>query len=135
MLKTRSPRLKITPDAKRKLKICVGVLESKQMKDIVILNLVGLFPLSDFFIISTYQSLPQRDSVISELLPKIKHNGYKVLRVEGNPDGKWTVVDIDDTVLHLFDSEAREYYNLEGLWFEAKRVDTKTVKRWRVKIK
>lgn len=97
-------------------------LENKA-RDVVVLDLRELTQVFDYFVIGTGTSRRQLHA-ISEEIDRVleQEQGDKRLGIEGYVESRWILLDYGDVVIHLFDAEAREYYHLEQLWCEAKRV-------------
>jgi len=55
-------------------------------------------------------------AIAEQLVEKLKHAGYKDLRIEGQPHCDWVLVDAGDVIVHIFRPEVRSFYNLEKLW-------------------
>ena len=81
----------------------------------------------DFFVITTGSNTRQMHALCDEIRVKMKLRGHKPPATEGYEQSSWIVQDWGDIVLHTFLPEARELYDLEGLWADAKRVDWKSV--------
>ncbi len=99
------------------------MLEEKKAKDIIILDIRKLSIIADFFIISSIQSPAHCKTIINSIITKAKENGTKKnINHEGNENSGWVLIDCDDIVIHLFSEEKRNYYRLEQLWQEAKKL-------------
>lgn len=103
-----------------------GIQERKGEK-IVQLNLQGVDgAVTDYFIICEAQSSTQigaiKDSVEDEVKKQL---GDKPWHIEGTQNGEWVLVDYVNVVVHIFDPETRDFFNLEGLWADAERKDIK----------
>ena len=92
--------------------------------DIVLLDLQGLSPATDFFLIATGTSDRQSRTVADEiaLLAKQKY-GIRCFSTAGYDKGQWILLDFISVVVHVFDGKYRDYYNLEMLWGDAKKID------------
>jgi ribosome-associated protein len=90
--------------------------------DIVLLDVEGLFILSDIFVIATGTSRPHVQALSEYVEEKLKENGIAPLRVEGHSQGEWVLVDYGDIIVHLFQGASREFYSLERLWGDAERI-------------
>jgi len=92
-------------------------------RDIVVLDLGEMTSLFDFFVVVTGSSRRQLHA-ISEEIDRVLENelGDRRLGIEGYQDSRWILLDYGDIVVHLFDAPTREYYRLEDLWAQAKRV-------------
>ncbi|MEE8406185.1 MAG: ribosome silencing factor [Acidimicrobiia bacterium] len=90
--------------------------------DIVLLDVEGLFILSDIFVIATGTSRPHVQALSEYVEEKLKENGIAPLRVEGHSQGEWVLVDYGDIIVHLFQGASREFYSLERLWGDAARI-------------
>ena len=90
--------------------------------DIIVLDLRGISPVTDYFVICTGTSDRQLQTVADDIARHGKEIGQKVWRVAGAQQGQWIVMDFVDVVVHLFDQEHRAYYDLELIWGEAPRV-------------
>jgi ribosome-associated protein len=93
-------------------------------RDLVVLDLRELTPVFDYFVIATGTSRRQLHAISEEIDRVLQEElGDRRLRIEGYSESRWIVLDYGNVVIHLFDDEARSYYDLENLWAEAKRVD------------
>ena len=93
-------------------------------RDLVVLDLRELTPVFDYFVIATGTSRRQLHAISEEIDRVLQEElGDRRLRIEGYSESRWIVLDYGNVVIHIFDDEARSYYDLENLWAEAKRVD------------
>ena len=89
----------------------------------MILDMREVTPVFDYFVLATGSSRRQLHAMSEEIDHKLEDEmGDHRLGVEGYQDSRWILLDYGDVVVHLFDSEAREYYGLEDLWCDARRV-------------
>ncbi len=80
-------------------------------------------PVANHFVIGTGTSDQQIRSVAREIREFGKDNGFNVFGCAGLEQGRWAVVDFVDVVVHLFDEEYRNFYDLELLWGDAPKVE------------
>jgi len=92
-------------------------------EDITILDLRDISPVTDYFVICTGTSNRQLRTVADDIAKYGKEIGQKVWHVAGTESATWIVLDFVDVVVHLFDPEHREYYDLELIWGESPRVE------------
>jgi len=92
-------------------------------EQLVVLDLRGISPVTDYFVIATGTSDRQMRSVADEIARYGRSVGQKVWHVAGAESAEWIVMDFVDVVVHLFDEEHRGYYDLELIWGEAPRVE------------
>ncbi len=91
--------------------------------DVKILDLRAITPVFDYFVIATGTSRRQIHAMADEIEKVVKTELHDKRRgAEGYEEGRWIVLDYGDVVVHLFDAEAREYWDLEHLWEDAKSV-------------
>lgn len=89
----------------------------------VILDVTGLSPVTDFMVIATGTSPRQMKTVCDDLEEMAEPRDFRALSRAGDGGATWTCIDFVDVVLHVFGQEARYYYDLEGLWGDAPKVD------------
>ena len=91
--------------------------------EIAILDLRELTPVVDYFVIASGSSRRQMHAMADEIEKVVKRDLHDRIRgAEGYEEGRWIVLDYGDVMVHLFDPEARGYWDLEGLWSDAARV-------------
>lgn len=88
-----------------------------------ILNVTGMTSVADYFLILSSVSPRQVKALANALLTEAKAGDATVLGREGVDSGKWALLDFGDIVLHIFQAPVREFYDLEGLWADAPRID------------
>jgi ribosome-associated protein len=90
--------------------------------DIVILDLRKVAEMTDYFVILTGTSDRQMRSVADEITDIAKRQGLSLFGRAGYEQGRWVLLDFIDVVVHIFDAKSREYYDLELLWGDAKKL-------------
>jgi ribosome-associated protein len=99
-------------------------------QDVVILDLRDLTPICDYFVIATGTSRRQLHAMSDEIDHKLEDDLHdQRLGIEGYDGSSWLLLDFGSIVVHLFDAETREYYAIEDLWAEARRVDWESMSR------
>lgn len=104
------------------------IAHDRHCEDIVVLDLRGISPVADYFVISTGTSNRQIVGVADEIADIAGKVGHKALRVAGLRSGQWVLLDFFDAVVHIFDDEHRRYYDLELIWGDAPHVRWKRQK-------
>lgn len=100
------------------------VIEDNRGRDICILDMRHLTPIFDYFVIGTGGSRRQLHAMSEEIDDKLeKELGDRRMGREGYDESRWILLDYGTVVVHLFDEETREYFQLEQLWADAKKVD------------
>jgi ribosome-associated protein len=93
-------------------------------QDVLVLNLTGISPVTDFFVIATGTSGRQMKTVIAKMNDFVRHEpGVSALGEEGLDSQRWVLLDLVDIVVHIFAPDARSYYALELLWGDAPKID------------
>jgi|TARA_B100001029_G_C14792449_1_gene302581 ribosome-associated protein len=98
------------------------ILAEKQVADILLLDLRSLQTFADFFIIGTVDNIRQAKTVIDLIFKQKKELGTSLIKQDGGPESEWILLDVGGVVIHLFNKETREYYDLESLWSSAKTI-------------
>ncbi len=96
--------------------------DGRHCSDIVVLDLKGKSPATDYFIIATGTSDRQMRAVADEICESAKKQGLQRFGRAGYEQGRWILLDFIDVVIHIFDREYRDYYDLELLWGDARRL-------------
>jgi len=91
--------------------------------DVVVLDLQGMSPATDFFVVATGTSSRQMRTVCDEVSQEAREQGFQKYGRAGYEQAKWILLDFVDVVFHVFDEEARAYYDLENLWPDAQQLD------------
>ncbi len=99
------------------------VAADNKAKDVVVLDMTGVTPLYDYFVLATGSSRRQIHTIVEEIDAALAERGDRRSGIEGYEAGKWVVQDYGDVVVHIFDSETRKYFALEDLWADARKID------------
>ena len=98
------------------------IAAERHCSDIVVLDLTGMSPATDFFVIATGTSDRQIRTVADEISQAARDQGLQRFGRAGYEQARWILLDFIDVVIHIFDAEYRDYYDLELLWGDAKRL-------------
>jgi ribosome-associated protein len=89
----------------------------------VLLEVTRFVSYADFILILSGRSIRQVEAITEAIQRGLKDQGRDPLGVEGSRGGQWTLLDYGDVVIHVFYHPLREYYDLEGLWSDAPRIE------------
>ncbi len=96
-------------------------LEKKGL-DLHLLEVGQISIIADYFLLVTGTTAVQVHAISDHLVESLKKSGFYALRIEGYREGWWVVLDYGGVVIHIFQPEARTFYDLERLWSEAPQV-------------
>jgi ribosome-associated protein len=100
----------------------VEAADAKQAKDVKVLDLREITSFADFFVIASGANARQIQAIADEVEIQLKKLGEYPLSVEGYQNAEWVLLDYGDYLIHIFTEKARQYYDLERLWRDAKTV-------------
>jgi ribosome-associated protein len=100
----------------------VDAISERLGTNIVVLDMEQVSLLADYFVLCDAESRPQFRAIINEIEDRTRAAGARRLHVEGGAESGWVLVDFGSVVVHVFDPELRDYYDLEGLWKQARLV-------------
>jgi ribosome-associated protein len=92
---------------------------AKKGVDIVILDVSELIGITDYFVIVSGNTERQVRTIVEEVEKRLRDEGVKPYRREGEREQRWVLIDYLDIVVHVFHQEDRDFYNLERLWSDA----------------
>lgn len=101
------------------------LMEDYRGQDTVVLDMTNLTAVFDFFVITTGTSRRQMHAMAEEADRVMEEKGSDRIGREGFDNDAWVLEDYGNVVLHIFNPESRDIYNLESLWADAVRVDWK----------
>lgn len=104
------------------IEIIVKTLDRKKAEDIKVLKISDLTIIADYFVIADGTSNTQAKALADEVEFQLKAQGISPNQIQGST-GTWTVLDYGDIVVHIFNKEQRDFYNLERLWRDGEEVD------------
>ena len=109
--------------ALKKASLIVEAALDRMAENPIVLDVSSLTAYADTFIILTGRSDRQVRSISDAVVHALKEDSDQPLGVEGLDDGSWVLIDCNDAIVHVFDPETRERYDLERLWRDAPRID------------
>jgi len=115
-------------DLDSRLDLFVKAVLGKKAESVVVLDVRGLTSIADAFIICSGRSNRQVSAVADHVERFLKQEGIRPLSVEGRKEGHWVLMDYGQVIIHVFYTETRTFYDLEGLWVDAKRITTASLK-------
>lgn len=102
---------------------CAWLADNRKAEGIVILDVAELSSVTDYFVIATGSSEPHLRAIRDEITDKLRDDfGIRPRAVDGSNQTDWQVLDFFDVIVHLMKPDARERFDLEGLWRDGKRV-------------
>src|SRR5215471_19712225 len=96
--------------------IVTAALDDMKAVNVKVLDVRGLTDIADVMIIASGNSDRHVKSIADRVLEKAKESGFRPLGKEGERDGEWVLVDLQDIILHVMLPRVREFYGLERLW-------------------
>ncbi len=111
------------------LDIYVKSALGKKAKHPILLDVRHLTSLADAFLICHGTSNRQVSAIAEHIQRDLKKQGIKPLSVDGLREGHWVLMDYGHVVIHVFYESTRSFYNLEGLWSDARHIQTESLQQ------
>ena len=98
-------------------------LDERKAEDIVVLDLRQHANIADYFIIATGANKPHLKALNDGLQRCYREHGFKGFQKAGIPESGWMIFDYQGIMVHIFERELREFYDLERLWKDVPRIE------------
>lgn len=106
------------------VQLAIMCAAEKKAANIRVLDLREIASFTEFFVIATGANQRQVQAITDEINEQLKKQlSSKAIRIEGYASGEWVLLDYGDFIVHVFDKDARAFYDLERLWLDAKKVE------------
>jgi len=102
---------------------CACAADEKKARDTIILDLRKRTSITDYFVIATAGNPRQVAAIAEAVAEEAARGNARMIGREGTEDSGWVLLDFADVVVHVFDAERRDLYDLGLLWGDAPRVD------------
>lgn len=106
----------------KKLKILVDFLNTKKTSSLKVLDISKISIIADYFVIVSVPTQKNVEALDSDICDLMEKNNYELRNKEG-VHSKWVLIDYNDIIIHLFDDDYRDFYNLDKLWADAEIVE------------
>ena len=104
------------------MRIALNALNEKKAMELAAIRVGDLTSIADYFVLATATSNTHVKTLADEVEFKLSEAGVQPHHVEGRATG-WILIDYCDIVVHVFSREARQFYNLDKMWFDGEAVD------------
>jgi ribosome-associated protein len=105
-----------TQEAVEMATIAANAAASKLASDVIVIDVSGQLVITDCFVIASASNERQVNAIVDEVEEKMLKSGYKPARREGAREGRWTLLDYRDIVVHIQHQDDRNFYALDRLW-------------------
>jgi ribosome-associated protein len=112
----------MTAEVETALKPFIEAVLGKKAANVVALDVHDLTSIADAFIICSGRSNRQVSALAEHIERELKKQKIRPLSVEGAQEGQWVLMDYGNVIIHVFFESVREFYDLEGLWRDARRI-------------
>ena len=103
--------------------LCLKIIKERKAINPILFYLSELTTITDYFLVTSGSSSRQVQAISRHIAGRMREAGFRAQGIEGEQEGHWVLMDYGDVVIHVFYQPVREFYDLEGLWLEAPRVD------------
>ena len=114
-------------ESKKLTGIIVSALEEKKAERIEVIEIDKISPLADYFVIANGTNASQTEAMVDAVEESAERNGFHADHVEGHRNANWTLIDFQGVVVHIFDEEAREFYDLARICQDGNQLDPHTL--------
>lgn len=107
--------------------IAVRALEDRKAESIEVIEIDEISTLADYFVIASGTNLNQTEAMVEAVQEKAALAGFMPDHVEGHRNANWTLIDFKGVVVHVFDEEAKAFYDLARIWQDGKKINPDTM--------
>ena len=101
-------------------KLAYKALDDKKGEDIKVIDISEVSPIADSFILTSGSNRSQVQAMADSVGEKMHKAGFSMKQIEGYDSANWILMDFVDVVVHIFDRESRNFYDLERIWKDGK---------------
>ena len=112
-----------TDEAVAMATVAAKAAAAKLADDVVVIDVSGQLVITDIFVIASASNERQVNAIVDEVEEKMRQAGYKPARREGAREGRWTLLDYIDVVVHIQHQDERDFYALDRLWRDCPVID------------
>ena len=116
-----------SPDALDMAGIAARAADEKMATDIVVIDVSEQLVITDCFVLASAETERQVNAVVEEIEDRLREAGHKPLRREGTREGRWTLLDYNEVVVHVQHVDERAFYALDRLWKDCPTVEIEGV--------
>ncbi len=98
------------------IKLVRKSLEDSKAEDIIPIDIAGKSPIADWMVVASGRSQRHVGAIAERLVSELRAAGGSGIRVSGERQGDWVLIDAGDVIVHIFRPEARTFYNIERMW-------------------
>ena len=109
-------------DARSTALLAAAAALSKKAENVQIVDVTGKVDYADFLVLMTGTSDRHVAAIAQGIEAELSDKGIRTLALEGLPVARWVLIDLVDVVVHVFQAEWREMYDLDSLWMDANRI-------------
>jgi ribosome-associated protein len=114
-------------ESRKLVQIITQALEDKKAEKIEVIEIDQISPLADYFVIANGTNTSQTEAMVEAVEESAEKNGFQADHVEGHRNTTWTLIDFKGVVVHIFDEESREFYDLARIWKDGSHLDPHTM--------
>ncbi len=109
--------------ARQKAELCARLLAERKAENLAVLHVGPLVGYADYFLLASGHSSRHVQAVAEFVRDEMAKRGLKALGVEGMAEGTWVLLDFNEVIVHVFHDPIRHFYDLEGLWADAPKIE------------
>ncbi len=115
-------------ELKNTLKLVIDALEDKKAENITIIDISEISVIADYFVITNGSNRSQIQALCDNVEEKLASQKIVPKNIEGYNTANWILMDYQDILVHVFDTESRDFYDLEHMWRDGRHMDIAELK-------
>lgn len=117
----------------KNIEVILNACDNKKAYNFVVLNVSKISSITDYFIICSGNNEKQTVAIAEEVMAKAHNAGITIYHKEGFDTGRWILLETDNIIVHIFQKDEREIYDLESLWYDNNSLDVEQfgIKNWK----
>ncbi|MDD2495940.1 MAG: ribosome silencing factor [Tissierellia bacterium] len=118
---------------KKSIEVILRACDNKKAYNFVVLDVSNISSITDCFIICSGNNERQTVAIAEEVIKKSHEEGINIYHKEGLDTGRWILLEFDNIIVHIFQRDEREIYDLESLWFDNNSLEVEEfgIKNWK----
>lgn len=117
----------------KNIEVILKACDNKKAYNFVVLDVSKISSITDYFIICSANNERQTVAIADEIIAKTHEENIKIYHKEGFETGRWVLIETDNIIVHIFQKDEREVYDIESLWYDNNSLDVEQygIKNWK----